>query len=132
MNEDEKYIKYVEAWRERVKARKKKEERLAIVAKKIAKECARILCEEFGAKRVYLFGSLTDGTFHESSDIDLAVEGLASNLYFKALVKVYEVSNGFEVDLAPLEEYRYKESILKEGELLYAIKGSETVHSLKG
>ncbi len=132
MEEDEKYTTYIEAWRARVKARKERETRIAIVAKKRAQECARLLCEEFGAKRVYLFGSLTEGTFHENSDIDLAVEGLLPNLYFRALAKAYGVSDGFEIDLVPLEEYPFKESILVEGELLYAVEGSETIHSSKG
>jgi predicted nucleotidyltransferase len=41
--------------------------------------------QDFGARKVYLFGSLLDqGSVHARSDIDLAVEGLEGGLYFKA------------------------------------------------
>jgi predicted nucleotidyltransferase len=42
-----------------------------------AESVARTLVEEFGATRVRLFGSLQRPWFHEESDIDLAVEGIA-------------------------------------------------------
>jgi predicted nucleotidyltransferase len=38
---------------------------------------ARLLREIHGAERVLLFGSLTTGSYCETSDVDLGVEGLA-------------------------------------------------------
>ncbi len=40
---------------------------------------------ELGAKRVWLFGSLVWGTPDEHADIDLAVEGLPPEVYFRAV-----------------------------------------------
>ena len=42
-----------------------------------------VLCS-FGTKEVYLFGSLTSDSWREDSDIDLAVSGMAPELYLKA------------------------------------------------
>lgn len=43
-----------------------------------AEACIALLKERFGARRVIPFGSLMgDGPWHESSDLDLAVEGLS-------------------------------------------------------
>jgi predicted nucleotidyltransferase len=44
------------------------------------------LVQDFGARKVYLFGSLLqDDLVLDRSDIDLIVEGLEGRLYFKAL-----------------------------------------------
>jgi predicted nucleotidyltransferase len=45
----------------------------------------RIL-ENFGATEIYIYGSLADGSYHENSDIDIAVKGLKPELYLKACV----------------------------------------------
>ena len=39
---------------------------------------------EYGARDVYLFGSLTTNTWRENSDIDLAIAGMEPRLFFKA------------------------------------------------
>ncbi|MBM3234813.1 nucleotidyltransferase domain-containing protein [Candidatus Poribacteria bacterium] len=87
--------------------------------------------EKFNVRRVYLFGSLAEGFFHEDSDIDLAVEGLEPHLYFKALANLHEVSGGFKVDLVPLEVTPYKDIIVKKGERLYEAKGNSKIDSIK-
>jgi predicted nucleotidyltransferase len=63
------------------------------------------LVQDFGASRVYLFGSLLeDDVVHDRSDIDLAVEGLDGRLYFKALRVVWSLlPAGVELDLVLLE-----------------------------
>jgi len=127
-----KYDAYVEAWRARAKERAIREERAAEEAKAYAIRCAKLLGEEFGVKRVYLFGSLAEGYFREGSDIDLAVEALNPHLYFKALSRLHRVSGGFEVDLVPLEDHRYKTEIIREGEVLYDIWGGPEAHTVKG
>ncbi len=38
-----------------------------------------------GARKVLLFGSLARGEFRTDSDVDLAVEGLPSEVYFRAV-----------------------------------------------
>jgi predicted nucleotidyltransferase len=70
-----------------------------------AKQCERILREDFGAREVYVFGSLVgQSPWHSRSDIDLAVEGLAPERYIPALTACYELlPPGMELDLVTLE-----------------------------
>jgi len=66
-------------------------------------EVKRLLIERHQAARVLLFGSLATGGYSETSDLDLAVEGLASDRYFHALAELMAVVGG-PVDLVRLEE----------------------------
>ena len=88
----------------------------------VARACARRLVQDFGAREVYLFGSLLDKELaHDRSDIDLAVEELKGKLYFKALSAVWELlPAGVELDLVPLEQARpgLAERVKAEGVLL--------------
>ncbi|MFC2015336.1 nucleotidyltransferase family protein [Chloroflexota bacterium] len=96
---------YVEAWRGRM-ARQASEQRVqAQHLRGIARSCAEHLVQDFGASRVYLFGSLLeDDLVHDRSDIDLAVEGLEGRLYFKALRGVRSLlPAGVDLDLVLLE-----------------------------
>jgi predicted nucleotidyltransferase len=70
-----------------------------------AKQCERVLKETFGAREVYIFGSLSgQSPWHSRSDIDLAVEGLAPERYIPALTACYELlPPGMELDLVTLE-----------------------------
>ena len=74
----------------------------------IAEECAHVLKERFGVREVYVFGSVTgEGPWHDRSDLDIAVEGLASRDYFRALSVLDEVMPPeLELDLFPLEDMR--------------------------
>ena len=73
---------------------------------KIARQCAKILKERFGAEKVVLFGSLLD---HQQmswrSDIDLAVWGLPEKDYFKAWAAIDE-GHPFEIDLVEVQNAR--------------------------
>lgn len=117
------YDSYLQGWRKRAKnyiiqtaIRKSK-------AREEALELAHILTEKYGAKRVYLFGSLSNEaeSFNENSDIALAAEGLDGSKYFRILAALQD-STEFQVDLVRLECYSeaLRESILKEGRLLTA------------
>lgn len=70
-----------------------------------AEACVALLKERFGARRVILFGSLVgDGLWHESSDLDLAVEGLSSHALWEAEGQLRAIVPAWlEVDLVPLE-----------------------------
>ncbi len=69
----------------------------------IAKEAAQILRQEFGVRRVVLFGSvLNEPAFHETSDLDLAVWGLATEHYLKAVTRLMELPE-FSIDLVEVE-----------------------------
>ncbi len=114
---------YGTAWKKRIKEDEEKRLGLFREAGDAAARAARILVDEFDAKRVYLFGSLlTSEDFTERSDIDLAVEGLRDELYFKALNRVWDVlPEGMELDLVPIEdadEY-VKAKIFSTGAILY-------------
>ncbi len=63
----------------------------------------RLLADRYQAKRVVLFGSLALGSYSEQSDVDLAVEGMPSALYFSALADMMELF-GAPVDLVRVEE----------------------------
>jgi predicted nucleotidyltransferase len=116
------FSEYVDAWRTRL-ARREGERRIRVQQlREVAQACARRLVQDFGAREVYLFGSLLDEELaHERSDIDLAVKGLEGKLYFKALSKVWELlPAGVELDLVPLEQARpsLAERVKAEGVLL--------------
>jgi predicted nucleotidyltransferase len=74
-------------------------------ARRLADRCAELLREQFGARRVVLFGSTAgDAPWHSRSDLDLAVEGLRPEDYLRALNACYALlPPGLELDLIPLE-----------------------------
>lgn len=75
-------------------------------ARAVAERCAELLKSRFGAKQVILFGSVTGrGPWHERSDIDLAVEGMPAEDFFRAWVALDEViPRGMQIDLVALED----------------------------
>ena len=56
-----------------------------------------------GAERTWVFGSLARGDASDTSDVDLAVEGLPAGAYFQALAELMHLF-GVRVDLVRLEE----------------------------
>jgi predicted nucleotidyltransferase len=74
-------------------------------ARVAAERCEKVLKETFGARDVYLFGSLGgQSPWHSRSDIDLAVEGLAPERYISALNACYALlPPGLDLDLVTLE-----------------------------
>ncbi len=75
-------------------------------ALQLAQQCAAMLRERFGARRVIIFGSLVDpAMWHERSDVDLAVEGLSAEQFWKAYGACHDLlaSNQFGFDLVELE-----------------------------
>jgi len=100
---------YVEAWRKRL-AQEECERRMRAKQLRphpaLVQACAHHLAQDFGASKVYLFGSLLrEDMVHARSDIDLAVEGLEGTRYFEALSAVWKhLPAGVELDLVLLEE----------------------------
>jgi len=82
-------------------------------------EVARHLCVRFGARRVFLFGSLAWGGFHASSDVDLAVEGIAPDRLCEAATEASAAAERV-VELFALEELppSFRERITSEGRRL--------------
>ncbi len=78
----------------------KERERLLAVVRCAAGE----LKVRFGARRVFLIGSLVQETcFSAHSDVDLAVEGLAGDAYWDAWRMVEEMIADRPVDLIDME-----------------------------
>jgi predicted nucleotidyltransferase len=95
---------------------------LKVEAHGIAEECAKLLKSKYGAEKVYLIGSLADGErYTEYSDIDLAVVGLSSFLYFKALADLMRRYFSLtKIDLIPFEDCskEFQNKITNDGEIL--------------
>jgi predicted nucleotidyltransferase len=68
------------------------------------REAVSVLKSRFGVRRVILFGSLAYTSSSASvSDVDLAVEGLAADDYWRAWGLAEEVINDRPVDLVEME-----------------------------
>ena len=71
----------------------------------VARQAARCLRSEFGARRVLVFGSLSNKDwFHQWSDIDLAVWGVPPERYYSSVAMVTGLSPFFKVDLVDPEK----------------------------
>lgn len=112
----ETYKQYREAWDRRLKEEEEKLYRKKEHLVKKVKLCARKI-KELGGKRVILFGSLVTGKFRKDSDIDIAVEGLSVDAYFKALGILEETLDDVTFDLIDLKEAlpSVKKRIQREG-----------------
>lgn len=70
-----------------------------------------------GAREVYLFGSIAQGRIHENSDVDMAVSGLAPEVFFRAMAKASRAL-GRPLDLIDLDEDNaFTRYLKREGEL---------------
>lgn len=86
-----------------------------------AKVAANILKKEYGARKVWVFGSLTDkDKFNKNSDIDLAEIGIADKKFYSAVAAITRAVRDFKVDLVDAENCRkvLKDAIKKEGVLI--------------
>ncbi len=71
----------------------------------IGRKAGDLLKRKYGAERVVLFGSLAHGAwFTPRSDIDIYVEGISVDTFFKAEAEIQEMSEGFKVDLIDSKE----------------------------
>ncbi len=111
----------------RATARRREEERRRALADRraraldVAVAAAALLQEQFGARRVVLFGSATrEDTFWERSDIDLAAWGIPREDYFAAVARLQELSPEFSVDLVEGDHCKpaLAEAIARDGETL--------------
>lgn len=97
------YREYVNGLRARERRRQADLDESYRAKRALAARMAEILRSEFGARRVLLIGSLTDrARFHEGSDIDLAVEGVAPERFWQAWGRLEEIT-GDAFDLVTLE-----------------------------
>jgi len=99
----ETYKRYRVAWDRRLKKEEEELERKKGLLIKKVRLCAEKL-KELGGKRVILFGSLAVGRFRKDSDVDIAVEGLSVDAYFKALGVLEEMLEDVTFDLVDVQE----------------------------
>ena len=77
------------------------------------------ILREYGARRVFLFGSMARGDARPGSNVDLACEGLPPGRFFEAWGKLLLFA-GREVDLVDLSEVKEPlRRCIEEGVLLY-------------
>jgi predicted nucleotidyltransferase len=113
---------YIEAYRRRARRAEALRQKRVEQAHGIAQHCAEKLVREFGAERVYLFGSLAEDCFRLDSDIDLAVAGLPPRIFFQASAQISRLAGDVKVDVIPWESYKYQAEVLEKGKLLYEAK----------
>jgi predicted nucleotidyltransferase len=112
---------FIENWRRRFAAQEAESSALAAQARLALNDAVTIL-KKHGAKRIILFGSLRQGErFHRGSDIDLAVEGIPAQAFFRAGADLL-MALDWPVDLKPWEEVDdfFRKIILQKGEVIYA------------
>jgi predicted nucleotidyltransferase len=83
-----------------------------------AKNAAKILKEDYAAKRVFVYGSLLKKElFDDSSDIDLAVEGIPEARFYKAVGEITKVIDTYNIDIVDYENCKsfLSDAIKKEG-----------------
>lgn len=92
------------AIRQRQSATHSQLERRRKRALQVARQAASLLRNEFGAKKVVLFGSLAIPEYFTLwSDIDLAVLGVPANRFYAAVAAITGLSAEFKVDLVDAE-----------------------------
>lgn len=78
------------------------------------------IAEEYGVKRVILFGSRARGDYHRASDIDLAVEGGRITDFILDVKETTSTLLNFDVvDLEKTASGEFLDAIKKEGIILY-------------
>ncbi len=73
------------------------------------------LARKYGFRRAYVFGSVVKkGRFRKNSDIDVAIEGLGDQHYFKFMADLCDRLER-EVDIIQIENHRLRKRILETG-----------------
>lgn len=110
----------IEFHRKREREEEKDLEKRREEAYQQALKCAERLADA-GAKRVYLFGSLTrPEEFQPWSDVDLAVEELPVEANFFGLIVTLKEEYSLPINLVKIEKVPYGvQKRIREGEILY-------------
>lgn len=93
-------------------------------AKKVAAQIAKELGERYGARKVFLFGSLARGDQGVVFDIDLAAKGISPARFFEAVAYVTGQSPTYKIDLLDVDDCAksLRDMIEKEGVVLWPAK----------
>jgi predicted nucleotidyltransferase len=84
----------------------------------IARRAARLLKEDFGGTRVVAFGSLAHGAwFGPRSDVDLAVEGIPPQAFWRAWCALDRLDPTVDIDLVAIKSApeRLRDQITQQG-----------------
>ena len=94
---------------------------LSSAAKKIAAQIAKELGERYGARKVFLFGSLSRGDQGPVFDIDLAAKGISPIQFFEAVAYATGQSPKWKIDLVDVDDcaVSLRDMIEKEGVVLW-------------
>ncbi|MBX3273748.1 MAG: nucleotidyltransferase domain-containing protein [Sandaracinaceae bacterium] len=89
-------------------------ERAAALRARLPEVVSRL--RAYGAREIWLFGSLARGDLHEASDVDLAVDRLSPDVYFAALAAA-SATLACDVDLVVIDEASpaLREAIARDG-----------------
>ncbi len=110
--------KYVRTARARMQARRRRMAARRERAWAVARRGAALLKDEFGVKRVMVFGSLCHpNLFYERSDVDLAVWGIDERKYLRAVGCLLNLDPEISIDLIEFESARptLRKAIEREG-----------------
>ena len=74
----------------------------------------------YGALKIILYGSLARGNYRTDSDIDICVEGISDNNYFRAVAECL-MKTERRVSILDFQNTRgyFRERILEEGKVIY-------------
>jgi predicted nucleotidyltransferase len=98
---EEELKQYQQAAYARWQAECQQQEARRVRAWSLAHEAAQLLKREYAATRVAVFGSLTHpGRFTAHSDVDLAVWGLTTTNWLRAIGAVLELSCDIDLNVA--------------------------------
>jgi predicted nucleotidyltransferase len=87
----------------RMRAQQRAAAARAATLRTFAERAAALLVDAYGARRVWLFGSLAAGMPHAESDIDLLVEGLSAQTWALASAALEDAVDA-PVDLVRAED----------------------------
>ncbi|RME49494.1 MAG: nucleotidyltransferase domain-containing protein [Caldilineae bacterium] len=106
----------------RLKRRREEQEARRRRAQAAVMEVApRILANYPSVRRAYLFGSVTQpGAFHDASDVDIAVEGVATEAYFPLWRALEEALPEWRIDLRDISSpFPFADRVRRTGVLIY-------------
>lgn len=113
-----KYAAYEQSEAARLSAR---DARRTVARQKAVAEITRTLSKHPNIRKLILFGSVAHGNPGYTSDIDLAVDGIAASDYITIWLKAEEIAGDIPFDLVVLSEAsdELREIILAEGVILF-------------
>lgn len=117
-----KYVEYLAGWQERARRAETEGQKRGELGRALAQRCAALLAAEFGARNVWLFGSMVGGQVGPHSDVHLLVEGVSPEDFFRAWARCEQEAEGFVIDMLDTADRRdyFRRSVEENGAQLVA------------